>query len=142
MAAPHVTRMGLAQIKEPVPDPLAAILHQKHGFGTVEDLVQREANRAEGLGEFVRMILHRGAGRGAHQLRTVESPHKDRAGAVAVGLQIVPLVVQRAVIEIGPVAEHRDPERGHIIQPRIQRGAGQGAHLDHAETCAIQSRRL
>ena len=124
-------------------DPLTAIVGQQHGFGAIEDLVQIKARPFEGGAEFIAVIFHRRSGRGADQSVTVEGADDHRLGTVAIGGKIAPLIVQIAVVQVGPVAKDRDPQRRHVPQHRIQRGAGQAAHRDrHAETCAIQSLRL
>jgi hypothetical protein len=138
MSTAQIGRLALADVEKPMSQPAAAKVRQQHGFGAIENVGQRQARPGKGLGEVVGMVGHRRAGRRPHQPVAIEGAGDHRAGAAQIGLQIPPLVVQIAVVEIGPVPEHRDPERGHLIQPRRHLVRRQRPD-DHAETCAIQS---
>ena len=54
----------------------------------------------------------------------VEGADQQGAGVVAVGGEVGAFVIQRAVVKIGPVAEHRDAQPGHIVQVRQQGRTG------------------
>ena len=146
IAAAHGAGVGLAQVDEAVAKADAAIGFQQHRFRTVKDIGQRDAQRGEGGGECLGVILHQGGGGGADQAAIVEGADQQRAGVVAVGGKVGAFIIQRAVVKIGPVAEHGDAQAGDVIKGGLQGRAGQAANLDlgfgHAETCAIQSLRL
>ena len=102
---------------------------------------QRLGPGGEGSGEVLGVIRHRGAGGGADHARAVIGRDHHRAGRL-IGGQVIALIGDIAVIEIGPVAKHRDPQPGQIVQNLADGIAGQDARLDHAPTCRIQSARL
>ncbi len=80
--------MVFAQIEKAMPDPLPAAVRQKHRFGAVEDIRERQSAVFEGGGEILGMFAHRRSGRGADEPVAIEGPHEHRAIAVAVGLQV------------------------------------------------------
>ena len=135
------TGMGLAQVEKPVADALAAICGQQHGFGAVEHRGQGDAGAFEGRPEGVGMLGQRRAGGRAHQPRAVKRADQHRARRTAIAVEIAPLVVQIAVIKIGPVAEHREAQRGHLVQRGLQTRTGQHPDVGH-DTCRTQSARL
>jgi len=143
MVAPERARLRLARVEEAVPYAPAAPGRQQHGLGAVEHPLERQPGCREGRAEIARVVFHRRSGRGADQPVAGVGPDQDRARPVAIAAQVGPLVVRIAVVEIGPVAEHRDPERGQIVERLFQRGPRQAAQRDrHVETWAIQSLRL
>ena len=94
------------------------------------------------LGKILGVLLHGGTRRSTDHAIAVPRGDDNRAGA-GVGLQIVTLVIRIAVIDIRPVAKHRDPQPREIIQNPRDRVSGERLDADHAPTtCRVQSARL
>ncbi len=85
------------------------------------------------------MVLQRRGGRDTHEPGAVEGTDHQTVRAFQIGGKILAFILQIAVIEIGPVPEHADPEPRHIVERGGEPFAGQGVDLDAHATCRSQS---
>ena len=112
-------------------EALPTILGQQHGFAEVEHVRTRDPACGERLDERGRLVRERNAGRRTDDARAVEGEHEQALGRRRVGGEVLRLVVEVALVEIRPVAEHGDAQRGDRIEVAGGFRAAQRMDFDH-----------
>lgn len=108
--------MRLSFLKEANADAMAAIAGQQHAFTEVEYPVRIVTRFDEGRLYLFGLCRHRHASRHADHFAVIERQHENRAVRIGIGREIVALIVQRAVIEIGKGAKYFDPQPREVVE--------------------------
>ena len=145
--AAELAGVRFALIEERVPQALAAIGRQQHGFSAIEQPGDVVALGGQRRGELALHLGQRRRGGAADDLIAVEGRDDHRARRGGELAQIGLLVIERAIVEIGPAAKHGDAQPRQGRQAARQRFPGQrlDAHRHAASspaTCSSQSVRL
>lgn len=126
--------VGFARIEEGMADSVAPKLGEEDTFCAIKDIFYWDGHGGEGGGEFGGVILHGRSGGRTHKAGAIEGPNDHGPFAFPVAFQIVALVVEIPVIEIGPCAEDLDAELGNVIEGCVEGLSGEGGDADHCET--------
>ena len=113
--------LRFAFLEETYAHALAAIRFLQHRLAAVKHARAIVAVLQKRSLEFVGFVLHRDRGRGADHARTVAREHDHRFRALHVGLQVLALVVDIAVIEIGKIAKYFDAQPRQLGDMRRER---------------------
>jgi hypothetical protein len=107
-------------------DALAAILGKENRFSEVADSVDVVTGFDEGFLELRAFIAEWQAGGGTDDAVAVKGEHDEAAGAVQVSAEVVPLIIEGAVVEVGEVAKNGDAELAEGIEVRGEVRAVEG----------------
>lgn len=114
--------MGLAPVEEGAIGATAAAFRQQDGFSTVEHplrIVSGGGDRCREIGMFMRQGQ---TGRGADHGVALISGYQNGAVRGGEGGKISGLVVRRALVQIGPVAEYPDAQMCQSVDRRRDPG--------------------
>ena len=130
-------RPVFAVVEERVADAPAAPGRQQHRFGKVEGIAHVLTCRVERCSD-VRVLVGERQGRGRTDERSAgEGTDHEGARRGGEAAEIPALVVERAGVEIRPVAKDRDPQPRQIVQ-RL----GDGVSLQAADLDVVHAPRL
>ena len=135
--AAQAPRVRLAFIEEAMAETAAAVVGQQHRLAAVEDPIRGHGQRREWLADGRHLVDERNAGRGADHARAIEREHEHAARRARIGGQVFAFVGGITGVEVGPVPEHGDAQRGHRIEMRLHRAAHERAQLDHVAPPAL-----
>ena len=123
--SPDSPRVALAMGKESLTQPEPAILRQQNGLAEVADRLQIIATCLEGRLELRSLLTHRHAGRCAHYAIFIQGQHDKAPRAAQVALQVVTLVIEAAVVEVGILSKDGDAQCAQRVDVRCQGSAGE-----------------
>src|SRR5690606_27141195 len=104
------TRMRLTLGEEAHAQTTPAPVRQHHRFGAVEDPRSIPARRKERLLEFRGFVSQRQRRGGADHTPLVTHQHAQAVVAAHVGIEVLGLVIEAAVVEVGKLAEDHYPQ--------------------------------
>ena len=118
--------VGFAMGEECFADALAAILGEEDGLAEVADGVDVVFGFEEGVLELGAFVAEGEAGGGADDEVIIESEDDEAVGRTQVSAEVVALVVEGAVVEVGVVAEDGDAEVAEGVEVGGEGGAVEG----------------
>ena len=98
---------------------MATIRGQHYRFSEIENTVRIHALRLEGRAELRGIVRQRQAGGCADDGIVIEGAYEHAVGRACIGIELHALVGAIAIVEIRPMAEHRDPQRCNGIEMRL-----------------------
>lgn len=103
--------------EEMLVNTLASVSRQQNRFCTVKNLIEIITGSLERCLK-VRLLVAEGeARRCANDLSLIQGQHRDAVIGVDIGLQIIPLVIHGAIVEIGEIAEYTNTEFCELVEP-------------------------
>ena len=107
---------GLAFLEKPYADAASPIGLQEHRFAEIKVTLRIKARASKWRREFVEVIAEWSAGRRAYQSAFVGRSDNHRAVGRSELRQISALIVEIALLEVGPFVKNRDAQLLQIVE--------------------------